>query len=137
MCDRGRGLRRRTRVRLRLDDREGCSGDPGGWGRAWEKAITLADGVRLMAVEGDRSADFFWVWVSVFLLGFLGKLVFRCGVFVVRLWWIVWIRWFLEWLVLVDGFFADFWDLFLKGTSLRSVLERQIQGFFASLRMTT
>jgi hypothetical protein len=27
----------------------------------------------------------------------------------------VWIRWFLEWLVLVDGFFADFWDLFFEG----------------------
>ena len=28
-----------------------------------------------MAVEGDRSADFLGVWVSVFLLGFLGE----CG----------------------------------------------------------
>jgi hypothetical protein len=49
----------------------------------------------------------------VFLLGFLEKLVFRRGVFVDKLWWNGWVRWFVEWLVLGDGFFADFWDLFL------------------------
>jgi hypothetical protein len=39
-------------------------------------------------------AEIFRRGVLRFLLGFLEKLERRCGVFVVRLWWIGWQRWF-------------------------------------------
>jgi hypothetical protein len=48
--------------------------------------------------------------VLVFLLGFLGKMAFGCGVFVDRVWWIGWVRWVVGSRFLGEGFFAgDLW----------------------------
>jgi hypothetical protein len=58
--------------------------------------------------------EIFWGCVLCFLLGVLGKLGVRRGVFVVWVWWIGWERWFVGWWFLRAEFFADFWDLFLR-----------------------
>ena len=39
---------------------------------------------------GGCRAAFLFCGGVVFLLGFLGKCVFRCGAFVVNLWWSAW-----------------------------------------------
>jgi hypothetical protein len=46
------------------------------------------------------------------LLGFLSFLAFGCGEFVVKVWWVEWVRRFLDGRFLGKGFYADFWDLF-------------------------
>jgi hypothetical protein len=55
------------------------------------------------------SGDFFVCGGLWFLLGVLGILYCRCGFFVDKMWWIVWLGWF------VDGRFlgaVDFWIYF-------------------------
>jgi hypothetical protein len=60
-------------------------------------------------------------------------LAFGCGVFVDSVWWIVWVRRFVEGRFLGAVDFAGFWHLFLREDNGNG----EIQGFFASLRMTS
>jgi hypothetical protein len=54
------------------------------------------------------SVGFFCCGGLWFLLGFLGILSRRRGVFVDRVWWIGWVRWFVGVLFLGGEFYADF-----------------------------
>jgi hypothetical protein len=51
----------------------------------------------------------FWGVVKCwFCRGFWRFWVFGCGEFVVKMWWMVWVRWFVDRLFLGGGDFADF-----------------------------
>src|ERR1700685_234279 len=88
--------------------------------------------------------DFFWGGGLYFLLGFWGKWGVGCGVFWTECGGLGGEGGLLEDSILVGNFLQFlgiyFWDFHLadEGTRVASLpLKRQIQGFFASLRMTT